>query len=93
MYRQDILPLPWSMYWPTALSLQLRLLGTRLLLFPEGLLKQALGAFVAKAAGDISAFKSYIEKWFDDTMDRVSGVYKRWSQLFLLLIGLFLAIS
>lgn len=60
---------------------------------PEGRLKQALGAFVAEAGDDLNTFKSQIEKWFDDTMDRVSGVYKRWSQLFLLLIGLVLAIS
>ena len=67
--------------------------GNAITALPEGPPKQALGAFVAEAAGDINTFKSYIEKWFDDTMDRVSGVYKRWSQLFLLLIGLFLAIS
>lgn len=33
-----------------------------------------------------------IENWFDSAMDRVSGVYKRRTQLILFLLGLFLAI-
>ena len=30
--------------------------------------------------------------WFDDTMDRLSGSYKRWSQWLLLIVGLALAV-
>jgi hypothetical protein len=45
------------------------------------------------AQGDVEKFRQLLEKWYDDTMDRVSGWYKRWTQLVLLGIGLVLAIS
>jgi hypothetical protein len=41
---------------------------------------------------DIDKFIRKVEGWFDDTMDRVSGWYKRQTQLVLLLIGLTIAI-
>jgi hypothetical protein len=40
---------------------------------------------IAKARGNI-------EKWFDDSMDRVSGVFKRYSQAMALIIGFLLAL-
>lgn len=45
------------------------------------------------AQGDVEKFRTLLEKWYDDTMERVSGWYKRWTQLVLLGIGLVLAIS
>jgi hypothetical protein len=42
---------------------------------------------------DIDQFRSRAEKWFDDTMDRVSGWYKRWSQVVTLVIALFVAVG
>ena len=45
-----------------------------------------------EAAGDLDVFKYRIEKWFTDTMDRVSGWYKRSTQLWLLILGLLLSI-
>jgi hypothetical protein len=33
-----------------------------------------------------------VEKWFDDSMDRVSGMYKRYSQTVALVIGFFIAV-
>jgi hypothetical protein len=44
------------------------------------------------AQGDVEKFRELLEKWYDDTMERVSGWYKRWTQLILLGIGLVLAI-
>ncbi|MFT3908266.1 MAG: hypothetical protein QM737_02475 [Ferruginibacter sp.] len=46
-----------------------------------------------EAAGDLHVFQHRLEKWFNDSMDRVSGWYKRHTQFMLLLIGLSLAIS
>jgi hypothetical protein len=46
-----------------------------------------------EAAGDLDVFKYRLEKWFNDSMDRVSGWYKRNTQLLLFIIGLFLAIT
>jgi hypothetical protein len=47
---------------------------------PEGDVKKSLLALVADAQGDLDKAKKNIETWFDDTMDRVSGWYKRWAQ-------------
>jgi hypothetical protein len=40
----------------------------------------------------LAPMKDEISHWFDNAMDRVSGVYKRWTQLWHFLIGLALAI-
>jgi hypothetical protein len=44
------------------------------------------------AQGDIDAVKSNLAAWFDATMDRVSGWYRRRTQLLLFVIGLCAAI-
>ena len=46
-----------------------------------------------EAAGDLDVFKYRIDKWYNDTMDRVSGWYKRNTQFYLLALGLIMAIS
>jgi hypothetical protein len=55
---------------------------------PAGAPRDALTAFVTQANGDIEDLKKRIETWFDDAMDRLSGTYKRHSQVWLLAIGL-----
>lgn len=59
---------------------------------PDGTAKQSLTAFVTQAGGDVDALQKRIETWFDDGMDRVTGVYKRFSQYFTLVFGLAVAI-
>ncbi len=44
------------------------------------------------AKGDIEKFKVLIEDWFDETMDRVSGWYKKYIQVVLMIIGLTIAV-
>ena len=44
------------------------------------------------AAGDIGQVQANLEAWFDSGMDRVSGWYKRYTQISLLWIGLILVI-
>lgn len=46
-----------------------------------------------EAAGDFDVFKYRIEKWYNDTMDRVSGWYKRDTQLWLFILGLSISVS
>ncbi len=46
-----------------------------------------------EAAGDLNAFKYRLEKWFNETMDRVSGWYKRTTQFWLFAIGIVLAVG
>jgi len=39
--------------------------------------KASLQALVKNANGDVGRFRTSVEKWYDDHMDRVSGWYKR----------------
>jgi hypothetical protein len=59
---------------------------------PDGDIKRILSAFLQDAAGDLDKFRTRIETWFDDAMDRLSGIYKRNCQYFLLALGLMMAI-
>ena len=44
---------------------------------PELPFRQSLEALVKNADGDVSRFRTSVEQWYDDHMDRVSGWYKR----------------
>jgi hypothetical protein len=46
----------------------------------------------ADAQGDVEKFSSLLEQWFDDTMERASGWFKRKTQFILFFVGLALAI-
>jgi hypothetical protein len=50
-----------------------------------------LRSFLADANNDVAKFRAALEKWFNDTMDRTSGWYKRKVQLIIFIIGLALA--
>lgn len=52
-----------------------------------------LRSFLTDANDDVLKFRAMLETWFNDTMDRASGWYKRRTQWILLLIGLVLAVS
>ena len=54
-------------------------------------LKQAVLSAIEYAGTDIEAVRSNLAVWFDTAMDRVSGWYKRRTQLILFLMGLFAA--
>ena len=49
--------------------------------------KNALSAMLHNAGDDVNKFRDSIEAWFNSTMDRVSGWYKRRSQLIVFLLG------
>ncbi|MBM3555897.1 MAG: hypothetical protein FJX47_10125 [Alphaproteobacteria bacterium] len=59
---------------------------------PAGEAKSALMTLFTDAKGDLDAFRRNVETWYDDTMDRVSGAYKRTAQIWLVGIGLVLAV-
>ena len=59
---------------------------------PSGLQKK-LRPLLLSAQGDLIAIRAEVEGWFDQTMDRLGGAYKRWSQVVLFCIGLFLAVA
>jgi len=47
----------------------------------------------ADANGDVAKFKHHLEGWFDETMDRASGWYKKHIQFVLFFIGLAISIA
>ena len=47
--------------------------------------------YVGEKESKLAKARQNVEKWFDESMDRVSGVYKRYSQWLALIIGLILA--
>lgn len=55
--------------------------------------KHRLLTLLDDARGDIDAFRRNIEAWFDDTMARVSGWYKRRTQLIILAIAVVLTVA
>lgn len=56
-------------------------------------LRSALLTLIDEAGNDISKARKNIEEWYDDAMDRVSGLYKRHTQYILLLLGVMLAMA
>ena len=54
---------------------------------PESALKTSLLTLAANANGDLGKFRSAVERWYDDHMDRVSGWYKRYTAVITLVIG------
>src|SRR5256885_113765 len=60
---------------------------------PAGKLKESLSAILDEANNSITAFKIGVGCWFDRSMDRVSGWYKRYAQTWLFWLGLAIAVS
>lgn len=55
--------------------------------------KAAVLKLLDRARGDIDAFRTSLEEWFDDTMARVSGWYKREAQLILAAIAVVVVLA
>ena len=60
---------------------------------PDSKLKDALQVSALQANQDIDALRQGIATWFDDSMDRLSGAYKRKMKWIGMLIGLLVAIA
>jgi hypothetical protein len=56
-------------------------------------IKDSLQATLLKAGDDIHKLEKGIATWFDDSMDRLSGAYKRKMKWIAMLIGLLVAIA
>lgn len=59
---------------------------------PAGV-KHRLIVLIDEARGDIDAFRGQLEAWFDDTMARVSGWYKRQTQVILAVLAAVITIA
>lgn len=61
---------------------------------PDGsYLKQALLLLISEAGENLKELNKNIEKWFDDVMERISGIYKRRLQLITLLVALVVGVG
>jgi hypothetical protein len=60
---------------------------------PDGDVKRTLNALLRTANSDVAQAQKNIETWFNDTMDQVSGWYKRKVQLMTAVIALLLAVG
>jgi hypothetical protein len=56
-------------------------------------LKTRLDAITNEVGSDLKGMKAGLEQWFDEKMERVSGAYKRWSQVALFVVGLVLVVA
>jgi hypothetical protein len=59
---------------------------------PNPQLQQTLQSLYTRAGSDITVFQNEIATWFDASMNRVSGVYKRWVQICSFAVGLSVAV-
>ena len=59
---------------------------------PNSKLKQSLTAILDSAENDLASFKKGIGDWYERSMDRVTGWYKRYAQKWLLGLALGLAV-
>jgi hypothetical protein len=57
-----------------------------------GTLKSSLLAMISNAGDDVGQFRTEIEHWYDDHMDRVSGWYKRHVAKITLVVGAILIV-
>jgi hypothetical protein len=54
---------------------------------PDGDVKRALLALLRRSGGDLDAAHRAVEVWFDDAMDRVTGWYKRNTQIWTIIVA------
>jgi hypothetical protein len=59
---------------------------------PPGV-KHRLLTLLDDARGDVDKFRHNIEAWFDDTMARVSGWYKRQAQIIILVLAVLITVA
>ncbi len=60
---------------------------------PDGQIKKTLEALLDSAEGNLEKISRNIEVWFDDSMDRVSGWYKRTAKKWMMGIAFLLAVA
>lgn len=60
---------------------------------PQSDVKDALLSLAQNSAETVDDFRDSVSTWFDDTMDRAAGIYKRRLQLISIVISLFIAIA
>jgi hypothetical protein len=77
--------------WQRADSIQ----GVRALLetMPDTGLRRQLELFLDEGSNDVAAYRQQLETWFDQGMERLSGVYKRRAQIISVVFGISIAFA
>jgi len=65
-------------------------LGSKINGLPDTQIKQLLQGMYERGNKEVETLRTEVSKWFEAGMERVSGTYKRWAQLFTFLIALVL---
>jgi hypothetical protein len=60
---------------------------------PPGKVRRTLLTLIADADHDIDSVRTAIEGWFEDAMDRASGWYKRRTQIWTVLVAIFVTVA
>lgn len=60
---------------------------------PNPQVKQVFRAIVDSVGEDIDKVKKELENWFNSSMERVSGWYKRWTQTVIFVVGVLLVVG
>lgn len=60
---------------------------------PPGDLKRSLQTLLDDARMDYELFRTNVEQWFNSEMERVSGWYKRWSQIVVLVLAAIIVVA
>ncbi len=55
---------------------------------PPSNIKDALVTSLTVAQGNFDQFRKHVATWFDDSMDRLSGAYKRHMKFISIVVGL-----
>lgn len=79
--------LPTTGQTPTLATLQ-QAVNTRVPASSHPQINQLLNGIILRTGGDLKAIKDELANWFDSAMDRLSGVYKRHTQLFTFIAAL-----
>jgi hypothetical protein len=56
-------------------------------------LKKRVDSLVREAGSDLLGVKAGLERWFDESMGRLEGAYKRWAMMWLVLVGFVIAVA
>ena len=78
---------------PSTPPITIQSLRTRIGALQNPPLQRAILTALETAAGDLEKARTNLEAWFDSAMDRVSGWYKRRTQVILLVLGLGVAVG
>lgn len=73
---------------PAGQVLSLEAVSSAISKLPTSQVQRAMQVAVDRANGDLAQAQKNLEDWFNNSMDRVSGWYKRRTQLILFLLGL-----